>query len=75
MEVLDELGVDYKDGAGEAALWAKLDFQFITVTGREETVSTVQLDFAVLAHGFEIRRLGWRRAYAVLYSSRAVFYP
>lgn len=48
VEVLDELGVDYKEGAGEAAFYGpKLDFQFVTVTGREETVSTVQLDFAV----------------------------
>ncbi len=47
-EVLDELGVDYKEGVGEAAFYGpKLDFQFVTVTGREETVSTVQLDFAV----------------------------
>ena len=47
-EVLDEMGVDYKEGVGEAAFYGpKLDFQFVTVTGREETVSTVQLDFAV----------------------------
>ncbi len=47
-EVLDELDVDYKEGKGEAAFYGpKLDFQFRTVTGREETVSTVQLDFAV----------------------------
>ena len=46
-EVLDEMGIDYKDGPGEAAFYGpKLDFQFLTVTGREETVSTVQLDFA-----------------------------
>lgn len=48
MEVLDELGSDYTEGVGEAAFYGpKLDFQFHTVTGREETVSTVQLDFAV----------------------------
>jgi len=48
MEVLDELGTDYTEGMGEAAFYGpKLDFQFHTVTGREETVSTVQLDFAV----------------------------
>ena len=47
-EVLDEMEIDYKDGVGEAAFYGpKLDFQFVTVTGREETVSTVQLDFAV----------------------------
>ncbi|MBT7333544.1 MAG: threonine--tRNA ligase [Gammaproteobacteria bacterium] len=48
VEVLDELGVAYSEGIGEAAFYGpKLDFQFLTVTGREETVSTVQLDFAV----------------------------
>jgi len=46
-EVLDELGWDYFDGPGEAAFYGpKIDIQFKTVTGREETVSTVQLDFA-----------------------------
>lgn len=48
VEVLEELGVDYKEGKGEAAFYGpKLDFQFVTVTGREESVSTVQLDFSV----------------------------
>ncbi len=48
VEVLQELGVNYKEGVGEAAFYGpKLDFQFVTVTGREESVSTVQLDFAV----------------------------
>ncbi len=47
-EVLEEMGVEFKEGVGEAAFYGpKLDFQFVTVTGREETVSTVQLDFAV----------------------------
>lgn len=50
VEVLEELGVDYVEGVGEAAFYGpKLDFQFRTVTGREESVSTVQLDFAVPA--------------------------
>ena len=48
IEVLEDLGVDYVEGPGEAAFYGpKLDYQFRTVTGREETVSTVQLDFAV----------------------------
>ena len=48
VEVLQELGVNYKEGVGEGAFYGpKLDFQFVTVTGREESVSTVQLDFAV----------------------------
>lgn len=46
-EVLDELQWEYVDGPGEAAFYGpKIDIQFRTVTGREETVSTVQLDFA-----------------------------
>jgi threonyl-tRNA synthetase len=46
-EVLRELGVNYVDAPGEAAFYGpKLDIQFMTVTGRDESVSTVQLDFA-----------------------------
>ncbi len=49
-QVLDEMDMPYTEGVGEAAFYGpKLDFQFHTVTGREETVSTVQLDFAVPA--------------------------
>ncbi len=47
-EVLNELQIDYKDAPGEAAFYGpKVDIQFPTVTGRDESVSTVQLDFAV----------------------------
>ena len=47
-ELLDEMGIDYQDAPGEAAFYGpKIDVQFYTVTGRDETVSTVQLDFAV----------------------------
>ena len=47
-EVLVELGIDFKIGIGEGAFYGpKIDIQFNTVTGREESVSTVQLDFAV----------------------------
>lgn len=46
-EILDEMDLDYEIGMGEAAFYGpKVDIQFVTVTGREETVSTVQLDFA-----------------------------
>lgn len=46
-EILDEMQLDYEVGIGEAAFYGpKVDIQFVTVTGREETVSTVQLDFA-----------------------------
>lgn len=47
-EVLDELGLEYVDAPGEAAFYGpKIDIQFPTVTGRDESVSTVQLDFSV----------------------------
>ena len=47
-EVLEELGLDYVEAKGEAAFYGpKIDIQLVTVTGREESVSTVQLDFAV----------------------------
>lgn len=47
-EVLDELNIKYEEGKGEGAFYGpKIDVQFVTVTGREETASTVQLDFAV----------------------------
>ena len=47
-ELLTEIGTDYEDAPGEAAFYGpKIDIQFRTVTGREETLSTVQLDFAV----------------------------
>ena len=47
VEVMNELELDYVDGPGEAAFYGpKIDIQFTTVTGRDETVSTIQLDFA-----------------------------
>ncbi len=46
-EVLQELGVNYVEGLGEAAFYGpKIDLQFPTVTGREESLGTVQLDFS-----------------------------
>ena len=46
-EVLQEMGVIYVEGVGEAAFYGpKIDIQFTTVTGREESLSTVQLDFS-----------------------------
>ncbi len=46
-EVIDQLKVDYILGPGEAAFYGpKLDFQAKTGLGREETISTTQLDFA-----------------------------
>ena len=47
-ELLNEMEVEYVDVPGEAAFYGpKIDVQFPTVTGRDESVSTVQLDFAV----------------------------
>lgn len=47
-ELLAEMDIDYEDAPGEAAFYGpKIDVQFHTVTGRDESVSTVQLDFAV----------------------------
>ncbi len=46
-EVVESLGVDYEEGPGEAAFYGpKLDYQTENVVGREETLSTIQLDFA-----------------------------
>ena len=47
-DLLEEMQIEYVEGVGEAAFYGpKIDVQFHTVTGRDETVSTVQLDFAV----------------------------
>ncbi|NJN37389.1 MAG: hypothetical protein HC794_10555 [Nitrospiraceae bacterium] len=41
-------GVPFVEVPDEAAFYGpKIDIQFVTVTGREETVSTIQLDFSV----------------------------
>ncbi len=46
-EVLGELGAKFYEGFGEAAFYGpKIDFQASTALGREETISTAQLDFA-----------------------------
>jgi threonyl-tRNA synthetase len=46
-EVIESAGVPYILGEGEAAFYGpKIDFQARTLLGREETISTTQLDFA-----------------------------
>jgi len=46
-EILDDLQVPYVESIGEAAFYGpKVDIQFTTVIGREESMSTIQLDFA-----------------------------
>jgi len=45
-EVLDELGIKYYVGEGEGAFYGpKVDIQFKNLMGREETVSTIQVDY------------------------------
>jgi len=45
-KVMDELGLEYFIGEGEAAFYGpKIDIQFKNLMGREETVSTIQVDF------------------------------
>jgi threonyl-tRNA synthetase len=45
-EAMDELGLDYYEAEGEAAFYGpKLDVQVRTALGKDETLSTVQLDF------------------------------
>ncbi len=47
-EAMVESGLPFVEGKGEAAFYGpKIDMQFKTVTGREETASTNQLDFGV----------------------------
>ena len=46
-QILDDLEVPYEEGEGEAAFYGpKVDVQFTTLLGREESMSTIQLDFA-----------------------------
>jgi threonyl-tRNA synthetase len=45
-EALAEIDLPYEEGFGEAAFYGpKIDIQFRNLLGREETVSTVQLDY------------------------------
>ncbi len=45
-KVLREMGVEYEEVQGEAAFYGpKIDYQTENVLGREETLSTIQLDF------------------------------
>jgi len=46
-KLLRKLKINFIEAKNEAAFYGpKIDFQFKTVTGREETLSTIQLDFA-----------------------------
>jgi threonyl-tRNA synthetase len=47
-EIIDELGLDAKEAEGEAAFYGpKLDIQAKNVFGKEDTIITVQIDFAL----------------------------
>lgn len=57
-EALDELGLSYEEAIGEAAFYGpKLDVQVKTAMGKEETLSTAQLDF-LLPERFDLTYIG-----------------
>ncbi|WP_025025414.1 threonine--tRNA ligase [Caldalkalibacillus mannanilyticus] len=57
-EAMDDLGVEYFEAEGEAAFYGpKLDVQVRTALGKEETLSTVQLDF-LLPERFDLTYIG-----------------
>jgi threonyl-tRNA synthetase len=57
-ETLDGLGIPYQAMRGEAAFYGpKIDVQVPNVVGKDETVSTVQLDF-LMPERFELEYIG-----------------
>lgn len=57
-EAMDDLDVDYFEANGEAAFYGpKLDVQVRTALGKEETLSTVQLDF-LMPERFDLTYVG-----------------
>ncbi|MCM3111145.1 threonine--tRNA ligase [Lederbergia lenta] len=57
-EAMDGFGIDYVEAEGEAAFYGpKLDVQVKTALGKEETLSTVQLDF-LLPEKFDLTYVG-----------------
>ncbi|MGJ5711736.1 threonine--tRNA ligase [Staphylococcus auricularis] len=57
-EAVDELGLAYEEAIGEAAFYGpKLDVQVQTAMGKEETLSTAQLDF-LLPQKFDLTYIG-----------------
>lgn len=57
-EVAEEAGLPFYEAEGEAAFYGpKLDVQIKTVLGKEETLSTVQIDF-LLPEKFELEYVG-----------------
>ncbi|MED4351702.1 threonine--tRNA ligase [Schinkia azotoformans] len=57
-DAMDDLGLDYYEAEGEAAFYGpKLDVQVKTALGKDETLSTVQLDF-LLPERFDLTYVG-----------------
>lgn len=57
-EVVEEMGLPFFEAVGEAAFYGpKLDVQVKTALGKEETLSTAQLDF-LLPERFELEYIG-----------------
>ncbi len=53
-KILDDIGIDYVEADDEAAFYGpKLDVQSKNVYGKEDTIITIQLDFAA-AHSFDM---------------------
>ena len=47
-DILDDIGLNYKEADNEAAFYGpKLDLQFRNVFGKEDTLITIQIDFAL----------------------------
>jgi threonyl-tRNA synthetase len=57
-QALETLGIDYYVGIGDAAFYGpKLDVQVANVLGKDETISTIQLDFT-LPERFNLEYIG-----------------
>jgi threonyl-tRNA synthetase len=57
-QALDSLGLEYYESVGDAAFYGpKLDVQVANTLGKDETISTVQLDFT-LPERFELEYIG-----------------
>lgn len=57
-ETMEELGLEYVEAEGEAAFYGpKLDIQVKTALGKEETLSTVQID-VLLPERFDLTYIG-----------------
>ncbi len=57
-EALREMGLEFKEAKGEAAFYGpKIDVQVPTAAGKDETISTIQLDF-LLPERFGLEYIG-----------------